>query len=83
MRCEGWSRGGVFSFGRSTTWVQCKAEAVVMIKAEQENEVTHENEITTMPACTRCWKVAIAYGTTILSVRPITKEDEEASNDDD
>ncbi len=54
MKCEGWRKeGGAFSLG-PVTWEQCKNDATVMIKLQQEGEVS------TLPGCQKCWKECIA-----------------------
>ena len=64
MRCEGWTRKGcIFSMGLPT-WSQCKNEAVVMLKVEQE-------KVEKQPACMDCWNKGIEKGIKILSVEPI------------
>ena len=68
VRCDGWSRGGVFSIGRTTEWIQCTSDAIVILEVEQDNEITKQN------ACMACWKHAIASKIRIISVIPIEVE---------
>ena len=66
-RCEGWRRhGGVFTLG-PVVWEQCKNDATVMIKVEQDGKVE------TLPACPICWNEAIDTGIKILDVVPIER----------
>lgn len=67
MRCEGYRRyGGAFSLG-PVTWEQCKEEAAVIMKCEQEKKVS------TFPACFTCWEEAIKTGIKIINVKTIPK----------
>lgn len=68
-QCEGWRRyGGAFSLG-GVRWEQCKNEAVVLLKVEQE-------KVQTLPACLECWNEAKAKGIKILSTEPISPKGE-------
>ena len=64
MRCEGWTKPGVFMLGPST-WKQCPNEAVVLLTVEQE-------EIFDQPSCLACWTKAIDRGIKILKSEPLS-----------
>jgi hypothetical protein len=67
QRCEGWRRyGGAFTLG-PVKWEQCKNDAIVVLKVEQEKVV--EN----MPSCLECWNEAKASGILIHSAEPLSK----------
>lgn len=67
VRCEGWRRyGGAFTLG-PVTWQQCKENATVMLKCEQDGKVQ------TLPGCAACWSEALEKGIKVLQATPIPK----------
>ena len=66
MRCEGWTRkGGIFTMG-IPQWSQCKNNAVVMLKVDQDEGIVSEQ-----PAYINCWEKGKKANIKILSVEPI------------
>jgi len=67
-QCEGWRRyGGAFTLG-PVRWEQCKSDATVMLKLEQDGKEQ------TLPACHVCWDEAIDKGIRIIEAKPIQQQ---------
>lgn len=66
MRCEGYTKPGMFQFAPQF-WEQCSKEGVVKIRFIQEEESEK-----TLPACKECWQRIIdSKSIEILEVLPI------------
>ena len=75
MRCEGYTKPGIFQFAPQI-WKQCENDATVMIKFKQGNE-----DVMTLPGCNKCWQRCINNrDIEILSVEPI--KDNQSLNTD-
>lgn len=65
IRCAGYRRyGGAFTLG-PVRWEQCKENATVMLKIEQDGKVDD------LPGCQECWKEAQEKRLRILEVTPL------------